>query len=159
MRNSNDHTSLTHTHSKCIALSTQARPEPAESAALKPLCPTRERFNDSDTTHSTACLGHTHKPLTRPPRAGSWVSVRYLELNRPTLVRSSASLPSPAATRRASPSSACARPSGGAHRLMGCGERMANARAAQAPAAQATEPAYLLEANCFAASAGTNFLR
>lgn len=103
--NSKSHTSLTHTHSKCIALSTQARPEPAETVCRSAR---HENASNSDTTHSTACLGHTHKPLTRPPRAGSWVSVRYLELNRPTLVRSSASLPSPAATRRASPSSACA---------------------------------------------------
>jgi hypothetical protein len=50
-------------------------------------------------------------------------------------------------------------PSGGGQRLKGCGEWMAKDRAGQAPAAQATEPAYLLEANCFAASAGTNFLR
>ena len=105
MLNSKSHTSLTHTHSKCIALSTQARPEPAETVCRSAR---HENASNSDTTHSTACLGHTHKPLTRPPRAGSWVSVRYLELNRPTLVRSSASLPSPAATRRASPSSACA---------------------------------------------------
>ena len=103
--NSKSHTSLTHTHSKCIALSTQARPEPAETVCRSAR---HENASNSDTTHSTACLGHTHKPLTRPPRARSWVAVRYLELNRPTLVRSSASLPSPAATRRASPSSACA---------------------------------------------------